>query len=90
MKDPVRYPTVLQKTLRNRTVIYPRYLFQSGPQATFPRQFFSWWRKHFQYPESPVKNIKIRLKTETNRTLASLFSRKKSPKYMLTLTQPNN
>jgi len=83
MKDPVRYPAVLQQKQWNRTIMYPQYLFESGPMATFSRQFYSWWKKHYQYPDSSVKNIRVRLKAKTNRTLASYLIRKKPPSHIL-------
>ncbi len=45
MKDPVRYSSILQKKPWDRTVMYPRYKFETGPMATFPNQFHSWWKK---------------------------------------------
>jgi hypothetical protein len=85
MKDPVRYPVVLQKKPWDTTVMYPRYLFETGPMATFSRQFNSWWNKYYQYPGCKLRNIKVRLIPKTNRTLASILIRKKPPKHMLTL-----
>jgi hypothetical protein len=41
MKDPVRYPSILQKKPWDRTVMYPRYKFETGPMTTFPNQFHS-------------------------------------------------
>jgi hypothetical protein len=87
MKYPIKYPVILQKKPWDRTVIYPRYLFESGPMATFPKEFHFWWKKHYQYPESTVKNIKVRLIPTTNRTLARFFIRKKPPRHMLRIRQ---
>jgi hypothetical protein len=85
MKDPVKHPAILEKTSRDYTVMSPRYSYESGPLATFPQEFHSWWKKYYQYPGSPVQHIKIRLKPTTNRTLARTFIRKKPPRHMLKL-----
>jgi hypothetical protein len=90
MKDPVRYPSILQKKPWDRTVMYPRYKFETGPMATFSNQFHSWWKKHYQYPGSPVKHIKVRLIPKTNRTLARLLIYKKPPRHILRLTEQTN
>jgi hypothetical protein len=91
MKDPVKYPAILQKKPWDRTVMYPRYLFQSGPVTIFSYQFHLWWKKHYQYPGSPVRNIKVRIIPKTNRTLAQFFIHKKPPRTMLRLPpQPTN
>ncbi len=37
-KDLVKYPTILQKNQWDRTVMYPRYQFESGPMATFSHE----------------------------------------------------
>jgi hypothetical protein len=50
MKDPVKYPAILQQKPWDRKMMYPRYLFESGPMSTFPYEFYSWWREHYQYP----------------------------------------
>jgi hypothetical protein len=70
--------------------MYPQYRYESGPMATFSREFHSWWKKHYQYPESTVKNIKIRLKPTTNRTLANYLIHKKPPRHMLTILEQTN
>ena len=86
MKDPVKYPVVLEKKKPwDRTVMYPRYQFQSGSLASFPRQFMSWWKKHYQYQGSLVKNVQIQLRPQTNRTLSSFLIRKKPPRHILKL-----
>jgi hypothetical protein len=90
MKDPVKYPSILQKKPWDRIVMYPRYKFETGPMATFPKQLQSWWKKHYQYPGSPVKNVKVRLIPKTNRTLARFFIQKKPPRHMLRLTEHTN
>jgi hypothetical protein len=90
MKDPVRYPPILEKKPWDRTVMNLRYIYESGPIASFPDEFYSWWKKHFIYPESTVKNIKVRLKPTMNRKLASYLIRKKPPMHMLRInTSPS-
>jgi hypothetical protein len=83
MKNLVRYPTVLQKKSSDRTVMYPRYLFESGLMVSCSREFHSWWNKHYQYPGSPVKQVKIQLIPTTNSTLAHSFIHKKPSKEMV-------
>jgi hypothetical protein len=90
IKDPIRYPSILQKKPWDRTVMHPRYKFERGPMATFPKHFHSWWKKHYQYPGSPVKNIKVRLIPKTNRTLARSLIYKKPPRHILRLTEQTN
>ena len=90
MKDPVRYPSILQKKSWDRTVMCPRYKYETGRIATMPNQFHSWWKKHYQYPGSPVKYIKVRLIPKTNRTLARSLIYKKPPPHILRLTEQTN
>jgi hypothetical protein len=71
MKDSVKYPPIFEKKPWDSTVMNLQYIYESGPIASFSHEFYSWWKKHYQYPESAVKNIKVRLKPTTNRTLAS-------------------
>jgi hypothetical protein len=92
MKDPVKYLAIFHKKQWDRTVIYPQpqYLFESGPMATFSREFHSWWKKHDQYPGSLLKNIKLRLKPTTNFTSARYLISKKPPRHILRMMkQPN-
>ena len=85
MKDPVRYPPILQKKTWDRTLMYASYTFETGPMVSFPKEFHHWWKKHYQYPGSPLNKMKIRLLPKTNRTLARSFIRKKPPRQMLQL-----
>jgi hypothetical protein len=90
LKDPVKYPPILEKKPWDRSVMYLRYPFESGPMVNFSRQFHSWWKQHYQYPASPVKQVKIRLIPRTNSTLARSFIHKKPSKEMLTLMEQSN
>jgi hypothetical protein len=84
MKDPVKYPIALDKKKPwDRKMMYIRHIYESGPLATFDHQFFSWWKKHYQYPGSHLKNINVKLIPKTNRTLASYLIRKKPPRDIL-------
>jgi hypothetical protein len=90
MKDSVKYPAILQKKTSNRTVMYARYRFERGLIGTFSPEFHSWRKKYYQYPGSPVKNIKVRLILQTNRILARFFIHKKPPQHMLRLIEQFN
>ncbi|CAF1466071.1 unnamed protein product [Didymodactylos carnosus] len=84
-KNPVKYPPVLEKKTWDRTVINLRYIYESGPIASFSHKFYSWWKKHYRYPESAVKNKTVRLKSKINRKLTNYLIRKKPPRHRLTL-----
>lgn len=91
IKNPVKYPDVLENKTWDPTLMYISYPFESGPKATFSHQFKSWWKKHYQYPGSPANKVKVRLQPKTNRTLARHFIHKKPPRHMLRITeQPSN
>jgi hypothetical protein len=85
MKDPVKYPVALQKKPWDTTVMCAPYRFESGPMKTFSHQFYTWWKKYYQYPGCKLRNVKVRLIPKTNRTLATFLIRKKPPKHMLKL-----
>jgi hypothetical protein len=87
--DPVGNPRVLQKKVWDRTVMYPKYTFESGTTLQFSKQFYSWWKKNYQYAESSVKNVKVRLIPKTNHTLAQLLIHKKPQKDILTRMEPS-
>ena len=88
IKDLVEHPAVLQIKQWDRCMMYSKYTFESGPRTTFPTEFLSWWRKHYQYPGSLVKNVKIRLIPKTNRSLENFVVRKKPSRTMLTRMEP--
>ena len=90
MKDPVLYPPILQKKPWDSSLLYTTYLFESGPMASFHKTFRHWWKKHYQYPGSPLNKIKLRLLPKTNRTLARFFIHKKPPRRLLQLPKRHN
>lgn len=90
MKTPTKYPAILEKKQWDSKLMCPRYLYESGPLATFPKEFYTWWKKHYLFTNSHLTNIKIQLKPRTNRTLARYFIRKKPPRHMLKLIQSKN
>ena len=88
IKELVERPAVLQTKQWDRSLMCPKYTFESGPRTLFPREFFSWWTKHYQYQGSPVKNVKIRLIPKTNQSLENFLIRKKPSRTMLTRMEP--
>ena len=72
---------------RNRSLLYASSLFEGGPMASSHKEFHDWWKKHYQYPGSPLNKMKIRLLPKTNRALARFFIRKKPLRQMLRLSQ---
>jgi hypothetical protein len=82
--DLVESPSVLLTKPWDKSIMYPRFTFESGPQAHLASEFFSWWRKHYQYQHSPVKNIKIRLISQNRQSLANFFIHKKPSRTKLT------
>ncbi len=88
LRDIVKNPPVLQTKPWDSKVMYPQYTFESGPRLQFSQKFYSWWTKHYQYPESPVKNVQIRLISKTNRTLETLLIHKKPSQDILTRMEP--
>jgi len=82
-KDPVQFPVVLQTKTWNRTVMYPRYTFESGPISGFPTAFYKWWHKYYTYSGSPLNRIQVQLVANTNRTLENFFIYKKPPRELL-------
>jgi hypothetical protein len=89
MKDPIKFPTVLETKLWDRKVMYPRYVFESGLTTNLRKEVYEWWRKHYVYPESTVKNVKIRFIPKTNRTLEHFLIHKKPPRETLTRMEPS-
>ena len=87
MKHPVKYPPVFEKKPWDQIVMNLRYIYETGPIASFPHQFQSWWKKHYQYPESAVKKIKVRLKPKMNPKLANQLIRKKPQRHKLRMTE---
>ncbi len=90
IQDPVKNPVVLQKKPWNKTLMYPKYTFESGPITKFSHEFFQWWQKHYQYPGSPANNVKVRLIPKTNRTLETILIHKKPTREILRRMQPAN
>ena len=84
----VQHPTILQEKSWDMSIIYPQYTFENGPRTRLTREFFNWWGKHYQYPGSPVKIVKIHLQPKTHRSLANLLIHKKSSRAMLTRIEP--
>ncbi|CAF4117108.1 unnamed protein product [Adineta steineri] len=91
MKDPVKYPAILHKKPWDRNKIFLRYPYESGPLATFPKEFNSWWTKYYLFQGSHLRHIKLQLIPKTNSTLAHTLIRKKPPNKMLRISEePNN
>ncbi|CAF0856088.1 unnamed protein product [Adineta steineri] len=90
IEDLVKKPPVLQPKIYDNKLWYPHYTFESGHRLQFSSQFQSWWKKYYQYPESPVKNINMRLCADKNRTLENLLIHKKPPAAILKRMEPTN
>jgi hypothetical protein len=88
MRDPVKFPEVLQPKIWNRKILCPRYLFDSGLTTTFRKEFKQWWKKYYHYPGSLVDDVRIRLSARTNRTLEDCFIHKKPTRELLTRMEP--
>ena len=80
---------VLQPKIWNSGVTYPRYVFDSGLTIHLPKQIYTWWKTYYAFPGSPVENVKVRIVSNTNRTLESLLIRKKPPREILTKMEAN-
>ena len=88
MRDPVKFPEVLQPKIWNQKILCPRYLFDSGLTVTFRKEFKQWWKKYYGCEGSPVNDVKIRLSARTNRTLEHCFIHKKPTRELLTRMEP--
>ncbi|CAF3264886.1 unnamed protein product [Rotaria sp. Silwood2] len=86
--DPVLFPPILQQKPWNARIMCVRHTFESRPISTFSRQFMTWWKNHYQYPESLANSIQIRLIPKTNRTLQNFLIRKKPRRQILTKLEP--
>ena len=84
----IEHPAVLQDKPWDNTIMCPKYTFESGPRTQLSREFFSWWKTHYQYAGSSVKNLQIRMCPKTNETLATLLIRKKPSREMLARMEP--
>jgi len=84
MQDPVRLPLVLQQKIWNCTVMYPHYLFDSGLTINLRKEFMKWWKEYYALSGSSVYDVKVRLISDTHRTVETFFIHKKPPKEMLT------
>ena len=90
LEDLMTKPAVLEKQIYDRSVMYIRYPFESGPKSQFHRAFLSWWKEHYQKPGSPGNNVKVRLIPKTNVSLENFLIRKKPSRAMLTRMEPSN
>ena len=88
MANLVESPSVLRTKHWDKSIMYPRFTFESGPQAHLASEFFLWWRKHYQYQQSPVKDITIRLIPQNRQSLSNFFIHKKPSRTMLTKMEP--
>ena len=84
----VEYPSVLNDKPWDKSYMCLKYTFETGPRTQLSREFYSWWKKHYQYQGSTVKDMKIRLRPKTNRSLANFLIHKKPPRAMLTRMEP--
>ena len=84
IQDPVKSPAVLQTKPWDKTIMYPRYLFDSSSTAKFPKQFYNWWNKYYANEMIQLQNVKVRLVADTQQTLETYLIRKKPPKEILT------
>jgi hypothetical protein len=83
MQDLVITPVVLQPKIWNKELMYPRYLFDTGLTINLSKEFFKWWKTYYAFPGSPLESVKVRIVTDTNRTLESFFIRKKPSRDVL-------
>ena len=83
MQDPVNNPVVLQPKIWNKELMYPRYLFDTGLTTTLPKEFYKWWKTYYAFPGSPFENVKVRVVSDTYRTLESFFIHKKPSREVL-------
>ncbi|CAM4973025.1 unnamed protein product [Rotaria socialis] len=75
--DPVISPPALEEKPWDKSLMFVKYHFETGPNLTFPKQFYTWWNKHYQYPGSPANRINIRLIPQTNKTIQNFLIRQK-------------
>jgi hypothetical protein len=83
MQDPVITPAILQPKIWDKELMYPRYLFDTGLTINLSKEFFKWWKTYYAFPGSPLESVKVRIVTDTNRTLESFFIRKKPSRDVL-------
>ncbi|CAM4973346.1 unnamed protein product [Rotaria socialis] len=81
--DPVTNPPALEQKPWDKSLMLIKYPFETGSNLTFPRQFYAWWKKHYQYQGSPANRIKIRFIPKSNKTLQNYLIRKKPNKRVL-------
>lgn len=84
LQDPIRTPTVLQPKIWNKQIMFPRHLFDSALTVHFRKRFIEWWKKYYAFSGSPVEQVKVRLVSDTNRTLENFFIHKKPSREILT------
>ena len=85
--DPVINPPVLEQKTWDKSLLLVKYPFETGPTLTFATQFYTWWKKHYQYAGSPANRINIRLIPQCNKTLQNYLIRKKPNQPLLTGTE---
>ncbi|CAF4187611.1 unnamed protein product [Rotaria magnacalcarata] len=81
--DPIINPPVLEQKPWDRSLMLVKYPFQTGPNSTFARQFYTWWEKHYQYQGSPANRINIRLIPKCNKTLQNYLITKRPNQALL-------
>lgn len=89
LQDLIETPTVLKQKLWDKTIVYPRYLYDSSATRHFSKEFYSWWKTYFTNDFPQLQNVKIRLVADTQRTLETYFIRKKPSKEILKKMETN-
>ena len=88
IQQSIEFPAVLQDKPWDKSMMYSKHTFENGPRNQLSSEFVVWWKKHYQYMGSPLKNISVRLLPKTNPSLANFLVRKKPSRAILTRLEP--
>lgn len=84
IKDHDVLPTVLQRKIWDKKLMYPRFTYESGPIRQLKPAIHHWWEKWYRYPGSLVNDVTLRVCNNTNPTLQDQFVHKKPSHNLLT------
>ncbi|CAF4493469.1 unnamed protein product, partial [Rotaria magnacalcarata] len=61
LQDPIQSPTELQTKAWDKTVMLPRYQFDSSTSTTFQSKFYRWWYTNYAFNGSSLEHVRVRL-----------------------------
>ena len=89
LQDPIRSPPILQTKVWDKTIMFPRYQFDSSTSKKLKSNFYKWWQSNYALKSSSLEAVKVRLVSNLEQTLEKFFIHKKPTKELLTRMERN-